>query len=129
MSPLRRSSDRGSAAVEFVLVGVLLTALFLGVLQVVFTVHVRNVLVAAAADGARYGANADRVPDDGAAYTRALITHALGARYAHAVTAGTDDADGTPVVVVRVHAPLPLIAALVPVTTITVRGHALQEAP
>lgn len=124
-----RADEGGSAAVEFVLVSVLLVALFLGVLQVAFTVHERNVLAAAAADGARYGANADRTPEDGAAYTRALITRSLGARYARDVTASLDDADGAPVVVIRVHAPLPLIAGLVPVTAITVRGHALAESP
>ena len=62
--------DRGSAVVEFTLVGVLLTVLFLALLQLGLALHVRNTLVASAAEGARYAANADRTPDEGAAVTR-----------------------------------------------------------
>ena len=52
----------GSAVVDFTLVGVLLTFLFLALLQLGLALHVRNTLVASAAEGARYGANADRNP-------------------------------------------------------------------
>jgi len=40
--------ERGSAVVDFVLVGVLVVALLLAVLQVAVYVHVRNVVVASA---------------------------------------------------------------------------------
>ena len=52
--------DQGSSTVEFTLVSVLLVGLFLGVLQLGFVLHTRNLLVASAQEGARYGANADR---------------------------------------------------------------------
>lgn len=53
--------DEGSAVVDVVLVSVLVVVLFLVVAQVGLALHVRNVLVAAA-EGARYAANADRRP-------------------------------------------------------------------
>lgn len=43
--------------VDFVLVSVLLTALFLAVVQLALALHVRTTLQACAAEGARYGAN------------------------------------------------------------------------
>ena len=41
-----------------------------------------NVLVGSASEGARYGANADRVPADGADRARELVAEALSARFA-----------------------------------------------
>lgn len=119
--------ERGSAPVEFVLVGVLLTALFLGVLQLGIDLHIRNVLVASAAEGARYGANADREPGDGAARARQLIVVAAGGRYAREVSAGVGDDGGVPVVDVRVAAELPVVLGWLPAARIVVHGHALME--
>ena len=45
--------DGGSAVVDFTLVGILLTFLFLALLQLGLALHVRNTLVASAAEGAR----------------------------------------------------------------------------
>ena len=56
---------------------VLVVALFLLVLQVAFVLHTRNVLVASAQEGARYGANADRGPADAQARTREVVADAL----------------------------------------------------
>ena len=121
--------DRGSAPVEFVLVGVLLTFLFLGIVQLDLHLHVRNVLVASASEGARYGANADRMPADGVTRTQQLITAALSSRFAQDVTAGIEQVDGADLVVVRVRAPLPLLAWYGPADMLTVAGHALREGP
>src|SRR3954447_25830863 len=98
------STDRGSAPVDFVLVGSLVTLLFLAIVQVGIDYHVRNVLAACAADGARYGANADVAdPQVAADRTNQLITQALGPAYAHAVAPGAQDTvDGAPVVTVTV---------------------------
>lgn len=123
-------NDRGSAAVDFVLVGSLVTLLFLGVIQVGIGYHVRNVLAASAAEGARYGANADVAdPAAGAAKANALIREALGSSYAHAVAPLDQDAvDGAPVVTVTVTARLPLVAWFLPVgPTVHATGHALLE--
>lgn len=51
--------DRGSAPVEFVLVGALLTLLTVSVLQFALALHVRSTLIDAAAEGARHAALAD----------------------------------------------------------------------
>lgn len=125
----RAGDDRGSAIVDFTLVGVLLTFLFLALLQLGLALHVRNTLVASAAEGARYAANADRAPSDGAVVTRALIRASLADSFADDVTSGTELVDGVPTVYVRVDARLPVVGLLGPARGISVRGHALEEAP
>jgi hypothetical protein len=88
---------------------------------------VRNTLVACAAEGARYAANADRGPADGAAYAGELIRRSLSERFARDVSAGYDAASGT--VEVQVRASVPVIGFLGPPGTLVVRGHALEELP
>lgn len=122
-------ADAGTAVVEFLLVGVLLTALFLGVLQLGLALHVRNTLVAAAAEGARYAANADRAPADGVDWTRQLVSASLAPRFAEDVAAGYEDVGGVPTVYVEVRADLPVIGFLGPDRAIVARGHALEEGP
>lgn len=119
--------ERGSAPVEFVLVGILLTALFLAILQLGLDLHVRNVLVAGASEGARYGANADREPGDGVQRTQQLIRNALSGRFAQDVSAGIERRDGADLVVIRVRAPLPVFGFYGPSQAIAVAGHALRE--
>jgi hypothetical protein len=122
--------DTGSAPVDFVLVGSLVTLLFLGLLQLGIDYHVHNVLVACVSDGARYGANADVAsPVAGAVQANDEIRHALGPAYAVAAADPDQaDVDGAPVVTVSVTARLPLIAWFLPVgPTVHVTGHALLE--
>ena len=132
---IRTESDlrdqRGSAAVDFVLVGSLVTLLFLAVIQLGIDFHVRNVLAASVAEGARYGANAD-VADAGAGadHANALIAKALGPHYAHAIAAADGEVDGAPVVTVEADVRLPLVAWFLPVgPSVHVTGHALLESP
>jgi Flp pilus assembly protein TadG len=120
-------SQHGSAAVEFVLVSVLVLALFLGVVQVALAVHVRSLATDAAAEGARVAARIDRGPADGVARTRALLTDTLTGAYARDVTAGRTTLDGAAVTEVTVRTPLPVVGLLGPGGTLTVRGHALEE--
>lgn len=122
-------TDAGAAVVESLLVMVVLVVLFLGVLQVGFALHVRNTLIACAAEGARYAANADRTPEDGAERTRELVAAALGDEYAADVTASLDSTGGITTVVVEVRATLPVLGPLGPSTSLVVRGHALEEPP
>jgi hypothetical protein len=124
------AADRGAAPVDFVLVGgLLLTPLFLGVVQLGLALHVRNTLVACASEGARYAANADRVPADGAARAEACITTSLRDSYARDVTATVVDDSGMPTVEVTVRAPLPVVAFVGPTKALVVHGHALAELP
>lgn len=121
--------EGGSAVVEFSLVGVLVVALFLGLVQLGIALHVRTTLVACAADGARFAANADRSPDEGAARARELISRSLSPRFAQDVSAGYEQVAGAPTIVVEVRTALPVIGLLGPPRSLVVRGHALEEGP
>lgn len=119
--------DRGSAVAEFVLVAAMLLALFLAVVQLGLALHVRNTLVAAAAEGARLGAAADRGPEDAAARTRELIAEALSERFAGAVSAVEVDGPAGRVIEVDVRATLPVVGFAGPARALAVQGHALEE--
>src|SRR5215207_3315744 len=71
--PKAEAGERGSAVVDFVLVGSLLTLFFLAIIQLTLVLHVRNTLIDAAASGARYGTLADRGAADAQERTRSLI--------------------------------------------------------
>jgi Flp pilus assembly protein TadG len=118
--------ERGSAVVEFTLVGVLLTALFLALLQLGLALHVRNTLTASAAEGARYAANADRDPRQGALVAQRLIRDSLADSFAQDVSSGFESVGGVSTVFVEVRATLPLVGLLGPPRAIVVRGHAFE---
>ena len=125
-----RRVDRGAAPVDFVLVGgLLLTPLFLGVVQLGLDLHVRNTLVACASEGARYAANADRTLLDGENRTRQCISDSVRASYAGDVRASLVSEDGVPTVEMTVRAPLPIVAFAGPSRALVVHGHALRELP
>jgi hypothetical protein len=120
-------SQRGSVLAEFVMVAAVLTALTLAVLQLALALHIRNTVLDAAAEGARYAALADSGLDQGAARSRDLITAALGPSYASDVSASYVDLAGQPGVRVRVVAPLPLFGLLGMSRGLEVDGHAAVE--
>ncbi|QAY61069.1 TadE family protein [Microbacterium protaetiae] len=110
---MRRSGDdSGSAPVEFVLVGTLLTLLTLGVLQLALCVYVRNVVHDAAVEGAYQAALADETLADGEVRTRELITRAIGAAYATEVAASNISHGSEDIVRVTVRTPMPLVGLL-----------------
>lgn len=123
--------DRGAAVVEFTLVSILLVTLFVMIMQVGLVLHTRNVMVAAAQEGARFAANADRSGADGVERTRQALRESLGAdlesRTAVTVAPRTSTGSGAPVVGIRVAGPLPFLFAAVGPLEITVEGHALDE--
>jgi Flp pilus assembly protein TadG len=119
--------DRGAAVVEFTLVGVLLTMLTLAVIQLGLALHVRNTVLDAAAEGARFGALADNAPADGALRTRTLITEAIGSDYATDIAVGTGDWMGHPAVTVTVRATLPVVGLIGVGGALEVSGHAAIE--
>ncbi len=124
-----RLSDRGAAVVDFVLVLAVLVPLVLGILQVGLVLLVRNTLAAAASEGARYAATADRGPADGVARTRAQIAGALSGRFARSVQARAALVDGAPGVEVTVHVVVPALGLGGPAVALDVAGHAVEEAP
>ncbi|MCU1545887.1 MAG: pilus assembly protein [Homoserinimonas sp.] len=121
------SSERGSAPAEFVMVSALLTIMTLSVMQLGLTLHIRNTVLDAAAEGARYAALADNALPDGVARTRDLITTALGPLYAGEVTATVGSYLGHPSTIMTVRVPLPLIGLIGLDGGLEVVGHAAME--
>ena len=129
MKWLRRmlNRDEGSAAAEFVMVGGLLTILTLSVMQLGLALHIRNTLLDAASEGARFGALADNRLEDGVARTQDLIETAIGTAYSDDVTARRGSYLGHPSAIVTVRAPLPLIGLFGVAHGLEVVGHAAIE--
>lgn len=118
--------EEGSAVAEFVMVSTLVLALFVVVFQVGLALHTRNVLVAVAAEGARYGANAD-VSSEALVVQRVRdgIATAFTPDYAASASISAGLVDG--VVEVTVTAPFPLAFLPNGPVDVTVQGHALEE--
>lgn len=121
------SDDTGSAPVEFVLVGVLLTFLALAVLQLAFALHIRNTVLDAAAEGARFGALADNEPRDAIPRTEELIAAAIGPGHVSEIEVREESWMGAPAVIVTVRTTLPLVGFLGPDRALEVEGHAARE--
>lgn len=119
--------ERGSAVVEFVLVGMMLTFLTLAVLQLALALHIRNTALDAAAEGARFGALADNSPGDGVGRTIDLITSAIGPEYARDVSVSEGEWMGYPAITVTVRTTLPVLGPIGPEGALEVSGHAVVE--
>jgi Flp pilus assembly protein TadG len=104
-----------------------LVPLVLGLIQVGLVMHVRNTLAAAATEGARYGANIDRTPADGAARTREQVRGAIADRFAQDVSASREIVGGVATVVVTVRAEVPPLGLWGPGVSLSVAGHGVQE--
>ncbi len=104
-----------------------LVPLVLGLIQVGLVLHVRNTLAAAATEGARYGANIDRTPADGAARTRDQVRGAIADRFAEDVSGRRTSVNGVATVVVTVRAEIPPLGLWGPAVGLSVNGHGVQE--
>ena len=122
-------SERGSAVVDFVLVSVIVVPLFLGILQIGLFLYVRNTMTAAASDGARLAATADRGPADGIDRTRRMLDGVVAERLVDSVTADETSIEGQPAIELTVHGHLPALGLWGPSIDLTVRGHAIEETP
>jgi Flp pilus assembly protein TadG len=127
VGPRRRRGETGAAVVDFVLVLLVLVPLLLGLLQVGLVLHVRNTLTAAASEGARFAATADRGPAEGADRTRQQIREALAGRFARQVSASEVTVDGVPGVRVDVRAEVPPLGMWGPAVRLELSGHAVEE--
>ncbi len=121
------SGEQGSAVVDFVLVGGLLTMFFLAIIQLTLILHVRNTLIDAAASGARYGTLADRSAADAEERTRSLIGTALSPGFAEEVSTGEVTVQGLRTLEVTVRAPMPVIGLIGPRDVLEVKGHAAVQ--
>ncbi len=108
------------------MVSVLVIALMLGVLQLALTLHVRNVLISSASEGARLAGAYDRTPADGVARTEELMNAALG-DFAATTTVSSESSGRVDLMVITVEAPVPVIG-LWGVGSMTVTGKAVKEA-
>lgn len=122
---LEADRERGSAAVEFVLVGTLVVLIGLAAVQLVLALHVRNTLTSSAYEGARYAAQADRSLTDGRERSLEMVSSALGGIDVQA-TVSTETHDGADVVLVTLEAPVPLVGLWGP-GTMDVRARAFVE--
>lgn len=126
---MRRRTQRGSAVVDVVLVLVVLVPLVLGIMQVALVMFVRTTLAAAASEGARLAATADRDPAAGVALTREQVDQAISGRYAQDVSVRRVVLDGAPAVAVTVRARVPALGLGGPAVELEVTGHAVEEQP
>lgn len=127
VSPAVRPADSGSAVTDFVLVSALVSILFVAVIQVGLTLHVRNTLISCASEGARLGAREGSSPEEGATRTRELIAASVSSRFAQDVSADVTVLGGVQVVEVRVRAPLPVFGPLGPDDGFDLVGRAFLE--
>lgn len=111
-APAGVTDDRGSNPVEFVLVGTLLTALTLAVLQLAFAIYVRNVVHDAAVEGAYYAALADTTAKEGEERAREVIRRAIGPSYADDITVASTRREGQETVEVRIRTTLPVFGLI-----------------
>lgn len=107
--------------------GTLVILLFSALLQLALTLHVRNILIDSAAEGARAGALAGASEVAAVERTRYLVGLALSPRYGQEVTTRRVEVDGTALLQVDIAAPLPLFGFLGPGRELIVSGRAVIE--
>lgn len=123
-----RAGEAGSAVVDFALVSALVIAVCAALLQLALGLHVRNVLIDAAGEGARRAALVGGTEAEAAARVDMLADAALADGYVENVTVSRTVVGGTPVVRAEVTAPLPVLGLLGPAGRLRVTGHAVDEA-
>lgn len=111
---------------DFVLVVPILVAVALAVLQVTLVMHVRTVLVSAAAEGARAAALADADPRAGERRARAIIDESLASSMVQRIDVHASRLGSAVVMALDIDARLPLLGLLGP-TALHVHGHSLLE--
>lgn len=121
--------ERGSAPVEFVLVGLLLTVTALSTLQVAVIAHIRAIAIDSVIAGAAHAALADTSDDEGVTRTRELISLGIAADLVRAVSARSTTIEGRDAVEMSAELAIPGVGLWVPVTTVDVYGHAYREGP
>lgn len=125
--PDYRGAEMGSAVVDFVLVGVLLSLIFVSILQLALVLHVRNILIDAAVSGAQFGTLADRSPQEAAERTKMLINSSLNSSFSQEVSYSEKELDGVMTLEILVRAPLPLIGLFGVNRSLEVSGHAALQ--
>jgi hypothetical protein len=95
--------------------------------QLALALHVRNTVLDAAAEGARYAALAGSGEQAGVARTRDLIGAAISGEFAGDITARRTAIGGLPAVAITVRTTMPVIGLLGFERGLEVTGHAAVE--
>jgi hypothetical protein len=124
---MTRGLERGSAPVEFVMVGVVLVAVALTVIQIAFVSHIRAVAIDSAIAGAAHAALADT--DDSAGVTRAtaLVSRGVAASLVRSVSVASGEVEGKPIASITIRLGVPIIGPWLTVAEIDVTGRAFRE--
>lgn len=102
----------------------LLSMFVVVVLQAAVIMHVRNLAIDAAVQGARTAALSGNTAEDGEERTRDILGERLGSG---TITQVSVHEDAAGIIRVEVNTVLPLVAFLGPPHAMTVDGHALDE--
>ncbi len=119
--------ERGSAVAGFALVSLAVLPLVMAVLQLAVVWHIRNTLVDAASEGARYGAGYQRSAAAAAVRARAAADASLDDGLVDRVAGYETRVDGQPGIEVDLTADVPLLGLWGPTIRLHVRGHAVRE--
>ncbi len=109
------------------MVGGLLVLVTLAVIQLGLVLHVRNTVLDAASEGARFAALADNSLADGVGRTQDLIATAIGETYVRDISARYGTYRGQPATIITVRATLPIVGLVGPTDALEVVGHAARE--
>ncbi|UYQ78642.1 pilus assembly protein [Glutamicibacter sp. JL.03c] len=104
----------------------LLVLIAMTLIQLALALHVRNTLIDAAANGARYGALANRSAADAQDRTQHLITESLHAGFAGNVGVRTAQIGESQVITVSVDTRVPLVGLLPNGWDLHVQGEAVK---
>jgi len=126
---MTRGLERGSAPVEFVLVGVLLVAVALTVLQIAFVAHIRAVAIDSAIAGAAHAALADTADSEGVIRATELVASGVAASLVRSVTVTSGEVARKPIVSITIRLGVPIIGPWLTVAETDVTGRAFREGP
>ncbi|WP_075972432.1 TadE/TadG family type IV pilus assembly protein [Glutamicibacter halophytocola] len=118
--------SKGSAVAEFVMITTLLVLIALTLIQLALVLHVRNTLIDAAANGAHYGALANRSTADAQDRTRHLITESLHSGFAGNISVRSANVGEGSVITVSVETKVPLVGLLPNGWNLHVQGEAVK---
>jgi len=121
--------ERGSAPVEFVLVGVLLVAVALTVLQIAFIAHIRAVAIDSAIAGAAHAGLADTADSEGVDRAIELVTSGIAASLVRSVSISSGEAAGRAIASVTIRLAVPAIGPWLSIAETEVTGRSFREAP
>ncbi|EPD30896.1 TadE/TadG family type IV pilus assembly protein [Gleimia europaea] len=125
--PSWAQAEDGSQIVGHVLVQVLVVFVVLGLLQLAFALHTRNVAIDAASEGARRASLVGATLAEGADRTSQLLDTALGSDISRDVRVFETSVDGELVVRVEVDATLPLLGPFGFANTLHVSASSWKE--